>query len=123
MEKLALYIKKLLHEVAGMNNLHVMPDLVTSHARPDRASYTEQIPGQAGNDRTVKPGMTERSSREFHGQSNQRGHRSCSLLQPLAGILSARCPALLIDFNKPDDKKPCSQPVAEENLAEKVQKV
>ena len=42
-DKLPFYIKKLL------------PDLVTSHARPDRAS-TEQIPGQAGNDR--------RSSRE-----------------------------------------------------------
>ena len=92
MDKLALYIKKLLHEAAGMNNLHVMPDLMTSHARPDRASYTEQIPGQAGNDRrssregqTVKPGRTDgqagndrtvtgndrRSSRE--GQNGQAG--------------------------------------------------
>ena len=100
MDKLAIYIKKLLHEAAGMNNLQVMPDLVTSHARPDRASYTEQIPGQAGKDRrssregqTVKtgrtdgqdgkdrkvktgrtersPGRTERSSRE--GQNGQAG--------------------------------------------------
>ena len=45
-DKLPFYIKKLLR------------DLVTSHARPDRAS-TEQIPGQAGNDRMVKPGMTD----------------------------------------------------------------
>ena len=51
MDELPFYIKKLLR------------DLVTSHARPDRAS-TEQIPGQAGNDRMVKPGMTEWSSRE-----------------------------------------------------------
>ena len=78
MDKLALYIKKLLHEAADMNNLHVMPDLMTSHARPDdsharpdRASYTEQIPGQAGNDGTVKPGRTERSSRE--GQTVKPG--------------------------------------------------
>ena len=53
MDKLPFYIKKLL------------PDLVASHARPDRAS-TEQIPGQAGNDRMVKPGMTWRVGRGRH---------------------------------------------------------
>ena len=138
MDKLALYIKKLLHEAADMNNLHVMPDLMTSHARPDRASYTEQIPGQAGNDRTVKPGMTDgqagKDRKVKPGRTDgQAGNFMDRVIK--GGIdravcfsnwlvyMPARCPALLIDFNRHDDKKLCFSHGDEEKLAKKLEKV
>ena len=37
--------------------------------------------------------------------------------------MPARCPALLIDFNKPDHKKLCFSHGEEEKLAKKLEKV